>query len=187
MRVLLLGEAPNEAGRSRAWLLPDRLGDLGWSIMDYLRVFQVRDNFIVRQGHARAPLLIHKHGLLAPDRRDKVDRVVILGRRVARCFEWEGFHTGAPLAHARVPLLEWHVIRADRVGDYLTAAILPHPSGIWWHMPENREAARAFLDKLRQEVCDADSRNRLGRGTRQADARARYHYYEAQESGWDRS
>lgn len=186
MRVLLLGEAPNEAtaGRPRAWLLPDGSGAChsannllrhsGWSIMDYLRVFQVRDNLIhecparaekgytwhVRQGRARAPLLIRKHGLLAPDRRDKVDRVVILGRRVARCFEWEGFHTGAPLAHARVPLLEWHVIRADRVGDYLTAAILPHPSGIntWWHIPENREAARAFLDKLRQEVlCDAAS------------------------------
>lgn len=178
--ILLLGEAPNEAtaGRPRAWLLPDRsrarhaannlLRHSGWSLTDYLRVFQRRDNLVhecppraekgytwhAQEGRRNVPRIIRKHGLLGEDR---VSRMVILGRRVASCFEWEGFHTGAPMAKSKVPLLEWHVVRAphlDRAGDFIEAAILPHPSGVntWWNLPENREAARAFLAELREDV-----------------------------------
>lgn len=159
MKLMLLGEAPNEAtcGIPRLWLRPDdsgiqhaanRLRDFaGWTTRQYLRVFPVRDNllheapprastagytFPMAQARAQVPRVFDKVEA------EGVDGVLILGVRLSRCFQW----CEPPVA------FEWTEVHHD--DRSFRAVHVPHPSGMnrWWNDETNRRKAHEFLTGL---------------------------------------
>jgi len=157
-KVLLVGEAPNEATamKPHAWLSPDKSGIrhsanrlleyMGFSFRDYLVAFD-RANLL----HYPQPREAKGRGFIREEARLNAERlkravdpdrhvgVILLGTRVARAWGL----TENP--HRRY--FYWHVWNLTCPTGQVLVAVVPHPSGAnrWWNDPANREDARRFF------------------------------------------
>lgn len=163
---LLVGEAPNAAtvGVPELWLRPDRsgerhsanrlLGYTGWTAGQYMRTFD-RTNLL---DHCpppfSAPVARERAVALLADARAKRYRgIVLLGQRTANAFtQWHHLTGRYPVFPADRTLLQWWGL--GRCGEFVPAAVCPHPSGLnqWWNDERNRIVAKAFFANLLEDA-----------------------------------
>jgi uracil-DNA glycosylase len=147
-KILLVGEAPGKKVERypKLWLRPDASGRrhaanrlleyTGWTMKDYLEVFE-RTNFYetaqgasaFKSGKTPSPRQFDRAEVLLNMMDTKCcGRMILLGTRVARAFGM------------KPSWLRW-------AGGI---AVVPHPSGRnrWWNHKKNRRAAKRFFKEL---------------------------------------
>lgn len=141
---ILIGQAPNRSGRADLPLTGGRTGGrlqelMGLSLGSYVRLFSRANLLDAWPGSggpkgdafpARLARIAAIEMLEAGHLRDRL--VLFVGVGTARAFRFPA------------PPLDW----AEHAGTL--CACVPHPSGVnlWWNLPENERAARAFLTDL---------------------------------------
>lgn len=141
MDILVIGQAPGRgkptaplAGRAGK-KLADLHGVAHAEFMATREVVNLLDRWPGKAGKGDAFPLAEARERAALHDLSRWDRVVFLGKNVARAFNF------------RAPFLVWQSL------DGVLCAVVPHTSGInrWWNDADNTEAARRFCLALEAE------------------------------------
>lgn len=181
-RVIMVGQAPSARGSADPRLaLTGRpmqflFTHCGLDLMRYIRAFERHNVATTWHGYRKGTDPKTGSRFTWRQYTDRIEwlkerahgrRILCWGREVA------GALFGGTAAN-RMALLAWESFTYDVSGyqagepvrpvhSEFQAAILPHPSGLnrWWNDPDNRDAARAFMQHTVDEVHVAYGQRRL--------------------------